>query len=144
MRKDFVGLDSNIFSETQHYLPSTSKIEIIIAKDEEGEPVCAHATSFFGETALGIIAASSEKGLRMNASHLVWWHTLIQSKDRGATIYDLGGIDPIKNPNVYHFKMHMGTSEIKSIGCFDFYSGPISHIIKYLIDMKKMIFSKKK
>jgi len=142
-RKDFVGLASDTFSETQRYLPTTSQIEIIIARDENGEPVCAHATSYLGETALGILAASSEKGLRMNASHLVWWHTLIQAKTKGAKIYDLGGIDPIKNPNVYQFKMRMGTSEIKSIGCYDFYSGPFSHIIKHLIDMKKMIFSKK-
>jgi lipid II:glycine glycyltransferase (peptidoglycan interpeptide bridge formation enzyme) len=144
LRKDFVGLDSNIFSETQQYLPATSKIEIIIARDESGEPVCAHATSFLGKTALGIIAASSEKGLRMNASHLVWWHTLIQSKDKGATIYDLGGIDPIKNQAVYRFKMHMGTLEIKSIGCFDFCSGPFSHIMKSLIDMIKKYFYPKK
>ena len=141
-RKDFVGLDSNTFSETQHYLPSISKIEIIIARDEKGEPLCAHATSYFGETALGIVAASSEKGLQMNASHLVWWHTLIQAKAKGAKIYDLGGIDPIKNPNVYQFKMRMGTSEIKSIGCFDFYSGPLSHIITYLIDIIKIFLVK--
>lgn len=143
-RKDFIGLDSNIFSETQQYLPSTSKIEIIIARDEKGDPVCAHATSYLGETALGLIAASTEKGLRMNASHLVWWHTLIQSKKRGATIYDLGGIDPIKNPDVYRFKMHMGTSAIESIGCFDFYSGSLSRIIGHMVDVIKVIFHRKR
>ncbi len=136
-RKDFIGIEADIFSETQQFLSSASKIEIIVAKDEKGEPVCAHATSLFGETALGIIAASSETGLRMNASHLVWWHTLLHAKDKGATTYDLAGIDPIKNNSVYQFKMHMGASAIKSIGCFDFCTNTISGIIKYLIDIIK-------
>jgi lipid II:glycine glycyltransferase (peptidoglycan interpeptide bridge formation enzyme) len=136
-RKDFFGINANIFSETQQFLPSASKIEIIVAKNKKGEPVCAHATSHLGETALGIIAASSEAGLQMNASHLVWWHTLLQAKDKGTTIYDLAGIDPIKNNSVYQFKMHMGTSAIKSIGCFDFCTDTISCIIKKVIDFIK-------
>lgn len=136
-RKNFEGLNPSIFSQTQRILPVSSKIEIIIARDEYGEPLCAHATSYLSETALGILAASNEKGLRMNASHLVWWNTLIRAKLKGAVQYDLGGIDPENNPYVYNFKMKMGAFSIKSIGTFDYCLGLPFRVVRDSIDIIK-------
>jgi lipid II:glycine glycyltransferase (peptidoglycan interpeptide bridge formation enzyme) len=136
-RKGFKGLDPNTFSEAQCHLPTNSKIDILVAKDSKKDPVCAHATSYLGETALGVIAASNDKGLKMNASHLIWWHTLINSKNKGALYYDLGGIDPINNSSVYKFKMKMGSEEKKCIGTFDYFHGIQSRFINAVVDIVK-------
>jgi lipid II:glycine glycyltransferase (peptidoglycan interpeptide bridge formation enzyme) len=44
--------------------------------------------------------------------------------------YDLGGIDPDKNPKGYLFKKHMGGEESFHIGVFEAYTNPL--ILKIL------------
>ncbi len=146
-RKKFVGLDDEVFAETQQYLPEGYKVQIVVVRDEGGMPVCAHSSSHLGKISLGVLAASSEKGLTLNASHLAWWQTLIEAKKNGMVFYDMGGIDPIGNPNVYKFKMRMGATEIKQIGCFDLCAGRYAQVSRNIIDgvktLKTFISSKK-
>jgi len=117
-RKKFKGLAPQVFVRTQQLLSSREKMHIIVAF-WRGDPVTAHATSHLGDMALGVLAASSEKGLECDASYLVWWQTLLAAKRAGSKRYDLGGIDPRENPKVYQFKRRMGAEECKYIGAYD-------------------------
>lgn len=117
-RKGFKGLNPEEFMRPQQMLSDREKMNIVVAYFK-GEPVAAHATSHLGDTAVGTLAASSEKGLELGASYLVWWRTLLAAKSVGMKRYDLGGIDPKNNPTVYQFKQRMGAHEVFHIGAFE-------------------------
>ena len=120
-RKQFEGLSVDTFSKTQQSLADKEKMNVVLACQGE-QVLTAHMTSHLGDTALGILAASSEKALQLNSTYLVWWHTLLTAKNAGMRRYDLAGIDPEKNPRVYQFKKRMGAVEAQHIGIFEAYS----------------------
>jgi lipid II:glycine glycyltransferase (peptidoglycan interpeptide bridge formation enzyme) len=132
-RKKFKGLDPKEFINTQKLLSPREKMNVVLAY-YQGQVVTAHATSHLGDTALGILAASNDIGLKCWASYKVWWRTLLAGKQAGMSKYDLGGIDPDSNPNVYQFKSRMGTEERFHIGAFDAYSSARAKITWRICD----------
>ena len=122
-RKGFKGLDSKEFAWTQQMLASNDKATVLIAY-YDGQPVTAHATTHLGNTAVPILTASNETGLRYRTSYLLWWKAYLMAKDLGLEYYDLGGIDPDKNPKGYLFKKRMGGEETFHIGTFEAYTNP--------------------
>jgi lipid II:glycine glycyltransferase (peptidoglycan interpeptide bridge formation enzyme) len=48
------------------------------------------------------------------------WNTIVRAKSRGIRYYDLGGIDAVANPGVYHFKSGLGGDERCGVPAFDF------------------------
>jgi lipid II:glycine glycyltransferase (peptidoglycan interpeptide bridge formation enzyme) len=123
-RKGFKGLDSAEFAETQQILEEDKKAIVLIAY-YEGQPVTAHATTHFGNTAVPILTANKEAGLRCGTSQLLWWKAYLIAKKLGMRYYDLGGIDPNKNPKGYFFKNRMGGEEAFHIGTFETYANPL-------------------
>lgn len=117
-RKNFQGLDPQVFIKTQNALAVQDKMQVIIAY-HEGQPVSAHASSFLGRIGQGILAGSTAKGLELSASYVVWWQTLLAAHHAGMDIYDLGGIDFVENPSVAQFKQRMGGVECQYIGAYD-------------------------
>lgn len=120
-RKGFEGLNVETFSKTQQLLAAGEKMNAVLACHDP-QVLTAHVTSHLGDTALGILAASSEKALQLNSTYLVWWHTLLAAKAAGMKRYDLAGIDPENNPRVYQFKRRMGAVHAQHIGVFEAYS----------------------
>jgi len=51
------------------------------------------------------------------------------AREAGCQFYDLGGIDPEKNPGVYHFKKGMGGEDVTVPGPFEFYPGGLRRIL---------------
>lgn len=123
-RKAFKGLDSTEFAKTQQLLAQNEKAIVLIAY-YDGQPVTAHATTHFGTTAVPILTASNETGLRCGASYLLWWKAYLMAKNLGMKYYDLGGIDPDKNPGGYLFKKRMGGEGIFHLGAFEVYTNPV-------------------
>jgi len=117
-RKGFKGLDVQEFIRPQQMLSSAEKMNIIIAYCD-GEPVSTHLANNLGDTALVLLAASNEKGLACGASYLIWYRGAVSAFNAGMRWYDLGGIDPDNNPNVYQFKSRMGGDEVLHIGAFE-------------------------
>ncbi|MHC4538790.1 MAG: lipid II:glycine glycyltransferase FemX [Planctomycetota bacterium] len=122
-RKGFRGLDPKVFVRAQHLLSNREKMNAVVAYYED-RPVAAHVTSHLGETAVGILAAVSETGLQCAASYLVWWRTLLAARRAGMKRYDLGGVDPEKNPEVFQFKSRMGSEEACYVGAFEVCTNP--------------------
>ena len=117
-RKGFEGLDPDEFIKTQNLLPIDIKMNTVIAY-HNGEPITVHASSYLGDTAVGTLAASAEKGLECGSSYLVWWRTFLAAKRAGMKRYDLGGIDPKNNFKVYQFKQRMGAQLCQYIGAYE-------------------------
>jgi len=117
-RKAFRGLNPQEFIRPQQLLSPTEKMNIIVAY-LNGEPVSAHLASSLGDTTVVLLAASNEKGLACGSSYLIWYKGAVSAWRVGMRWYDLGGIDPTNNPNVYKFKSRMGGEEVFHIGAFE-------------------------
>ncbi len=138
-RKGFKGLDPAEFVRTQQLLLPRQKMNIITAF-HRGRAIAAHASSHFGDTAVGALAASTPEGLELGASYLLWWRTLLAARKAGMKRYDLGGIDPKKNPSVYQFKTRMGAKECCYIGAFEMCtSGRVRRIWRAAEKMYRLI-----
>jgi lipid II:glycine glycyltransferase (peptidoglycan interpeptide bridge formation enzyme) len=124
-RKGFRGLELEEFTRTQELLSPSEKMRFLVEYKDQ-EPAAVLLASLFGNTAVALLAATSEKGLSCGASQLVWYHAALAVKDAGIPILDLGGIDPVINPNVYNFKLSIGGEEIFHIGAFEAASGPLA------------------
>lgn len=140
-RKKFQGLDPQLFIEVQKKLQHEDKMHIVVAYSK-GEPITAHASSYLGEMGEGILAGNTEEGLRLNSSYLVWWRTFVAAYQAGMKVYNLGGIDPKKNPTVCQFKRRMGGQEIYHIGTFDAVSSPSVNVLWRGIERIHRVFHK--
>ncbi len=117
-RKGFKGLNAQEFLKPQNLLSNQEKMNIIVAY-YQGEPVTALLMSNLGDSAIVLLAASNEKGLVCGSSYLVWYRGALSALRAGMKFYDLGGIDPDNNPNVYQFKSRMGGQKSFHVGAFD-------------------------
>jgi len=117
-RKNFdVDLEPDFYEKVQQELENTEKFVVHVA-EFEGKPVAAHVGSYLGDTAVYLLGASNIKGNDMNASYLLQWHVMNYAKEKGCRWYDLGGIDPDNNPDVFRFKKRMGGIELTAAGPF--------------------------
>lgn len=117
-RKGFKGLDLREFMDTQARLPDSEKMEIVLVS-MDGESAGALLSSSLGDTCLVLLAATSETGLGCGAAYLMWYEAATTAHRAGMAKYDLGGIDPAGNPNVYQFKSRMGGRDVAYIGAFE-------------------------
>jgi hypothetical protein len=133
-RKKYVaGVDYEKFRMIQNDLRADLKMRIMVCKFE-GEPVCAAVCSAIGETGIYLFGATGDKGLGLNGSYLLQWRIIEWLKERNCRWYDLGGIDPLGDPGVYHFKKGIvgkGGKEERLIGGFHY----CAHLKAYLLDV---------
>lgn len=118
-RKKFnVDMTPSSFREIQRHLPEDKKFVVHLAL-VDGQPVAGHIGSYIGDTAVYLFGAANEYGLKVNASYLLQWHAINFAKLNGSIWYDLGGIDPIANPDVYRFKQRMGGFDVTTAGPYE-------------------------
>ncbi|MBI1826303.1 MAG: peptidoglycan bridge formation glycyltransferase FemA/FemB family protein [Planctomycetes bacterium] len=107
-RKRFeAGVCVSSFRTLQRNLLEHEKQRVALAYLGD-ELVAGHVSSTLGDTCIYLLGASNDAGRHTKASYLLQWHTLQRAKADGARWYDLGGIDPERNPGVYHFKSGLG------------------------------------
>jgi lipid II:glycine glycyltransferase (peptidoglycan interpeptide bridge formation enzyme) len=111
-RKRFdIHLDANFYYQVQHLLSEDERFLVtVIYKDEL--PISGHISSILGDTCVYVLGASNDMGLKNKASYLAQWSVIQKAKEKGCRFYDLCGIDPEKNPGVYHFKKGMGGVDV--------------------------------
>jgi lipid II:glycine glycyltransferase (peptidoglycan interpeptide bridge formation enzyme) len=105
------GVTVASFRALQRELPPTEKQRVLLAR-RDGRAVAGHVSSTLGDTCIYLLGASNEVGRETKASYLLQWRAMELAKEAGARRYDLGGIDPPRNPGVYHFKAGMGGIEV--------------------------------
>ena len=99
-----IGIDFQKFGLVQEALPEHLKMRIMVCVANR-EPVCAIVCSAIGASGVYLLGASGNKGIGLNGSYLLHWRMLQWLKENGFRSYDLGGIDPLRNPGGYQFKM---------------------------------------
>lgn len=115
-RKQFeVNLAPAFYLAVHAQLAESDRFHISLA-EIDGKVVAGHVASFLGDTCVYLLGASSDEGLQTKASYLLQWRVIQLAHEKGFKWYDLGGIDPVKNPGVYHFKSGLGGKEVTAPG----------------------------
>jgi hypothetical protein len=93
-------------------------------EDEDGNLICFRGCLTIGNRACDYLAATTKKGRKLRASYALLWQLLRHCRERGIEFYDLGGIDPWKNPGVHVFKRETGAREVEFLGEWDWATSP--------------------
>lgn len=114
-RKAFeTTVDVEEFGRIQEKLTEPHRMRVLICK-ERGTPVAGLVASAMGDTAIYLLGATSNDGLNSKGAYLLQWSLIKSLKETGVRWYDLGGIDPERNPGVYHFKRGLSGKDICQI-----------------------------
>lgn len=111
-------LDAHFYADFQDNAPELDRLIVSIA-EKDGQVIAGHVSSMLGDTCVYLHGATNERALEVKAGYALQWHTINEAKNRGFHYYDLGGIDPVNNPGLYHFKSNMGGYEINAAGPFE-------------------------
>src|SRR5262249_8598137 len=76
----------------------------------------ALVVSAIGDTAIYLLGATSDDGLKLKGAYLLQWRAMQWLKERGCRWYELGGINPEENPGVYEFKSGFGGDQTRHLG----------------------------
>jgi lipid II:glycine glycyltransferase (peptidoglycan interpeptide bridge formation enzyme) len=106
------------FRAMQSELPPPFKMQTFLCL-KEGKVLNALVLSPLGDTAIYLLGATSDVGLKLKGAYLLQWRAIQWLKERGCRWYDLGGFDPVRNPGVYHFKSGFGGQETEQLGTFE-------------------------
>ena len=107
-------VDVEEFGRIQEELPTSHRMRILICQDE-GVPVAGLVVSAMGDSAIYLLGATSDDGLKSKGAYLLQWVMIQWLKENGIRWYDLGGIDPVGNPGVYSFKRGFSGADVCQI-----------------------------
>ncbi len=115
-RKQFdTTVDVEEFKRLQAALPGPLKMHVFVC-EKDGQALNALVVSAIGDTAIYLLAATGDEGLKGRGAYLLQWHAVQHFKARGCRWYDVGGINPEKNPGVFQFKSGLGGQEVHQLG----------------------------
>jgi lipid II:glycine glycyltransferase (peptidoglycan interpeptide bridge formation enzyme) len=139
-RKRFMpGVDYEAHRKVQEDLPEHLKMRIMIC-EFDGQPVSSVICSAVGETAEYLLGATGTRGLGIHASKLLHWRMIQRFKELGYKWYDLGGIDPNRNPGGYQFKRHLGGDAAEDkvyIGTFEASNTRVARCLGFAINRSR-------
>lgn len=142
-RKKFAQfVDMEKLRPIQEDLPSEISMRIMLI-NFEGEPVGALIFSAIGDTGLPLLAATANKGLKLNSSYVIFWKMVNYLKMHGCRWLDLGGINPERNPGGYTFKSGIGGKNGKDvyfIGQFEACENKVSLFVIKTADKVREIY----
>jgi hypothetical protein len=115
-RKTFeTAVDVKEFGRMQETLPESQRMRILICQAGDGR-VAGLVTSAMGDSAVYLLGATSDEGLNSKGAYLLQWTLIKWLKENGFRWYDLGGINPERNPGVYHFKKGLSGADVCRVG----------------------------
>jgi len=111
-RKTFEStVDVKEFGRIQDTLPESQRMHTMVC-EENGIPVAGLVVAAMGDSAIYLLGATSDEGLKSKGAYLLQWTMIQKLKEEGFHWYDLGGIDPIGNPGVYSFKKGFSGADV--------------------------------
>ncbi len=122
-RKRFVQyVDVKEFRSMQARFVEGMKMKVLVCRKED-EPVGAIVFSMLGDVGLHLFTATGDKGLSNHCSYLLYWKMILDLRDAGTRMLDLGGISERDNPGGYQFKRGLAGKdgrEVNFMGQYDF------------------------
>lgn len=96
--------------------------------NREGRAIALRAAVLFGDTAWDFLAAATAEARKVYASHATLWALQRACAARGASRYDMGGIDCEGNKGVFDFKRGVGAELIEYAGGWKLASNPLVRV----------------
>jgi lipid II:glycine glycyltransferase (peptidoglycan interpeptide bridge formation enzyme) len=131
-RKGLADLsDIEHLKKVQRDLPAELKLKVILCR-LNGEICTGAIFSAIGATAVYLVGATSNAGMKSNGSYLVQWAFMEWIKEKGLRFYDLNGINQEKNPGTYHFKRGLAGKkgiDLEFLGKYQVADNPVSALI---------------
>jgi len=119
------GVNVDEFARIQEALPKAQRMKVLICM-QGNTPVAGIVCSAMGNSAIYLLGATSDNGLKAKGAYLLQWKMIEWLKRSGIQYYDLGGINPERNPGVYHFKQGFSGRDVSRIAplesCGNFFS----------------------
>lgn len=144
-RKKFMETsDVNQFRMIQRDLPDSFKMKIMIAISN-GQPAAGVIYSSIGDMGIYLYGGTSNVGLSTNGSYLLQWNILSSLKNKGVIWYNLHGINPVKNPGTYKFKLGFcgkNGKDVFYLGTYDSCNEPITQAIVRFANLARVIYKK--
>ena len=122
------SIDYLQFKKIHAALPGNQKLRIFSCY-KDGVPISSAILSALGKTGIYLLGASGQAGRKQNAAYLLQWRIIEYLKKQNFYWYDLGGIDKIGNPGVYHFKSGISAKEVWHTGAYDLSRSFLSKMI---------------
>lgn len=146
-RKKFVTY-TNIYQYRliQKDLPDDLKMKITVCKSD-GKLCSAYICSAIGNTGYLVLGATNNFGRARNGSFAINWKILEWLKKGNYRWFDLGGINPVNNPGVYHFKVGFSGRngrDVQYLGQFDVVENLISFLCAKCIGLTRLSYRKTK
>jgi hypothetical protein len=122
-RKRLLDLgDVEVHRRIQELLPPEWRMRVVLCSEDGGTDVAGAITSTLGDTALGILWATSPRGRSLKGAFALHWRVLDEVKRQGCVRYDLGGVDKAANPGGHRFKSGLtgrNGREARFMGAFE-------------------------
>jgi len=123
---EFVLALQNLYqgSEAVHEVTARSQMKIFLASEKDMLSAGVVALAF-GRNCFYFLGATSDAGLKNQASYKIQWEIIKWAKQTGLECYDLYGADAVNNKGVYLFKERMGGKLVGLVGDWECCSNPI-------------------
>ena len=92
------------------------RLLLVRLDDEEGNVLSIRGALIHQDYAWDYIAVTTPQGRKNYSSHRTLIALASAAAQRGCTLLELGGIDPVKNKGVFDFKQGTGAQEITYLG----------------------------
>ena len=99
------------FARIQRALPEPLKMRVLLC-EKNGKLLAGLVGAAIGDTGVYLLGATSSEGMKAKGSYLLQWRIMQWLRECGCRWYDLGGVNPARNPGVYHFKSGVGGAEV--------------------------------
>jgi len=114
------------------YIKDNLSNNIIIATSEVNSQIVGlRAFLFHGNKALDFWATTDEVGRKNYTSYMLLFELFKEAKNMGIESYDMSGIDPVQNSNVFSFKNGLRAKTSEKLGEWELCN---SALISYLIN----------
>ncbi|MBI5212495.1 MAG: peptidoglycan bridge formation glycyltransferase FemA/FemB family protein [Nitrospirae bacterium] len=97
----------------------SDKITLYRCDNAGGELLGFRGCAIIGNKGWDLLAAVTAEGRRSYASYALFDRLMQYCRDAGILYYDMGGVDPIRNPGVYNFKKGTGAVSQEYLGEWD-------------------------
>lgn len=101
----------------------------IFVASYKGEPKAAAFVLCYGQTVYFMWGATDVSCGTLSPAKLMHWEIIRWAKSRGFKIYDLHGVDFVKQEGIAHFKEGFGGEEVKLAGEFEWINRPVLNLL---------------
>jgi lipid II:glycine glycyltransferase (peptidoglycan interpeptide bridge formation enzyme) len=131
---NYKGIKANVdFTQMKLIISKFSENIILYRCDNlEGKIISFRGSLYFKNLGWDIFAATSIEGRKLYSSYYVFWDLMKSCSNKNINRYDMGGINPKKNPGVYNFKKGSGAELVSFIGEWDYSS---HFILRYICNL---------